>query len=73
MKKKKNIYIYIEVDRRKELNIIKQIAPQKCRLLLLFFLTCLHKRRNKIRTSDLRFMRRGLQPIKLPLGDSSIV
>jgi hypothetical protein len=35
-------------------------------LLLLFFLTCQHKRRERgIRICDLRFIRRGLQPIEL--------
>jgi len=29
----------------------------------------MHKRGGGIRTSDLRFMRRGLQPIELLLGD----
>jgi hypothetical protein len=36
-----------------------------------FILTCPHKReeRRGIRTSDFRFMRRGPQPIELPLRD----
>jgi hypothetical protein len=35
-----------------------------------FFFTCPHKRRGgEIRTSDLRFMRRGPQPIELPHED----
>jgi hypothetical protein len=33
------------------------------------FLTCSHKRGRGIRTKDLRFMRRGPQPIELPIGD----
>jgi hypothetical protein len=35
-----------------------------------FFLTCPHKN-GKIRTNDHRFMRRGLQPIELPIKDDS--
>jgi len=36
-----------------------------------FFFTCLHKKREgaRIRTSDLRFMKHGPQPIELPLED----
>jgi hypothetical protein len=39
--------------------------------IFLFFLTCPDKTRGgeEIQTSDLRFMRRGLQPIELPLGN----
>jgi hypothetical protein len=39
------------------------------KLFFFFFLTCPHKRGGEIRTSDLHFIRRGPQPIELPLGD----
>jgi len=34
-----------------------------------FFLICSHKRKRGIQTSDFRFMKRGLQPINLPIED----
>jgi hypothetical protein len=40
-------------------------------LIFFFFLTCPHKGRGRgIRTCDLCFIRRGSQPIELPLGDA---
>jgi hypothetical protein len=36
-----------------------------------FFLTCSHKGRGRgIRSCDLHFIKRGSQPIELPLGDT---
>jgi hypothetical protein len=42
-------------------------------IFFFFFLTCPYKRKGEeIRTSDLRFMKRGPQLIELPLGDEYI-
>jgi len=43
--------------------------------IFFFFFSCLPKRGERgggIRTNDLCFMRRGLQPIELPLGDELV-
>jgi hypothetical protein len=54
---------------KKSKRLIQVYSKNKKIKEFFYFLTCPHKGRGRgIRTCDIRFIRRGSQPIELPLG-----